>query len=231
MNKEYIRIGDNAIVEDSLGNKRIVPYSEKLDEILVQENLVEHIEKKISFFESNICEDMDKKANVAKRCTIICFFTFFIMPGILPKIVPNIIGIPDIYWIKLGFSQSTFMSVAFSIACAPLGIYLFRMLYKEYRDYNKKKWGIKNVIEKLSKDLEKEKDKLNELKSKSKGVEDKQTQVTKIKTNFTELDKRILLYRDYVKNSKYNNEEQNIVKEYYEEKGRVYTKKFKPRSK
>ena len=44
MNKEYTYIDGKAIVEDENGSKRVVEYSEYLDEILVQENIIESME-------------------------------------------------------------------------------------------------------------------------------------------------------------------------------------------
>ena len=47
MNKEYTYIDGKVIVEDTEGNKKQVEYSDKLDEILVQENLIENMEDRI----------------------------------------------------------------------------------------------------------------------------------------------------------------------------------------
>lgn len=248
MNKEYIRLGDNAIIEDDLGNKRIIPYNENLDEILVQENLVEQIEKKISFFQSKVSKAQDKKSKEALFDLIMAIITFLIAPMALSKLAGVLLG--DVYLATQGFSISTFLGVYLTIACVPLAAILTHKNYKEYKDYNRKKKGVKNAIEKLTKELEKEKEKLNKLKSKNKSVDEKEVEVTKVKSHFNDLDSRILVYRDcgtngqkyynyYFKNgklpqelaNKYNEEEQDLVKEYLEEKGPTLTKKYKPRSK
>ena len=47
MNKDYIYINENAIVTDDNGNQRVTEYYDNLDKVLVQENIIEEIEKRI----------------------------------------------------------------------------------------------------------------------------------------------------------------------------------------
>ena len=41
MNKEYTYINGECIVEDEYGRKKLVEYTDKTDEILIQENVIE----------------------------------------------------------------------------------------------------------------------------------------------------------------------------------------------
>ena len=54
MNKEYTYLDGKVIVEDENGKKRVTEYSDKLDEILVQENLIEVMENKLSEVDKKI---------------------------------------------------------------------------------------------------------------------------------------------------------------------------------
>lgn len=53
MNKEYIYVNGKVVIQDETGNKRLEDYNDNLDEILVQENLIEALEKTI--------KDLEKK--------------------------------------------------------------------------------------------------------------------------------------------------------------------------
>lgn len=48
MNKEYIYIDGKVIVEDENGNKNVMQYNDKIEEILIQENLMETMKKELT---------------------------------------------------------------------------------------------------------------------------------------------------------------------------------------
>ena len=59
MNKECVYVDGKVIVEDENGNKRITEYSDNLEEILAQENLIETMENKI--------QELDKELGNTKE--------------------------------------------------------------------------------------------------------------------------------------------------------------------
>lgn len=53
MNKNYIINDGKVIVIDEDGNNKIVEYTDNINEVLAQENLVEYIENEINKYEYN----------------------------------------------------------------------------------------------------------------------------------------------------------------------------------
>jgi len=47
MNKEYVYKDDQALIIDDNDNQTVIDYYDNLDKVLVQENLIETIEKEI----------------------------------------------------------------------------------------------------------------------------------------------------------------------------------------
>ena len=69
MNKEYVDINGNIVVEDEKGNKSPIEYRDNLDEVLVQENIIEtmqmekqELEQKRANFHKN--EKSNKQYNL-----------------------------------------------------------------------------------------------------------------------------------------------------------------------
>ena len=51
MNKEYVYVDGKVVIEDEKGNKKIDNYTDNLDEVLIQENLIESLEQIIEKLE------------------------------------------------------------------------------------------------------------------------------------------------------------------------------------
>lgn len=68
MNKGYTFIDNNVIVEDEYGNKKVVEYSDNIEELLEQENLIEEInnwiflsDKIMRYYEKNLKKEQIKQ--------------------------------------------------------------------------------------------------------------------------------------------------------------------------
>lgn len=118
----------NVRIFDENGNFREVPFSDKLEEILVQENIVETIETKINELEKELKkiygDDSQEKLNNRKYVPLglsICLASF-----ILPPIISYLSGNVDIFTTVnnsiLGpINEALALGLSFSILGVPLG--------------------------------------------------------------------------------------------------------------
>jgi len=60
MNKEYVYKDDQALIIDDNDNQTVIDYYDNLDKVLVQENLIETIEKEIENLESEIFKNKNQ---------------------------------------------------------------------------------------------------------------------------------------------------------------------------
>lgn len=63
MNKSYIYLDGKVIIEDENNNKTLTEYYDNLDEVLIQENLIETMEKRI--------KELEQEMETYKNCLII----------------------------------------------------------------------------------------------------------------------------------------------------------------
>lgn len=199
MNKEYIYLDGKVVIEDEDGNKRLTDYSDKLDEILIQENLIETMEDNLSEIEQEIIDTSDTIRKKKK--------SFYFMP---------IYGIAFISFIYLLFNNFTassfellnmpflkifgynitggFILTAFSsITCA--SFLLFDCLeYKKLKRYSN---GLTSEKDKLAECLSREQQKLNKMnESKNNIIKSEQFFVKQVDDNATldELESYLQLY-------------------------------------
>ena len=64
MNKEYTYLNGKCIIEDENGNKRLEDYTDNIDDILIQENVIETLENDLKTTINNIEEIKEKEKNV-----------------------------------------------------------------------------------------------------------------------------------------------------------------------
>lgn len=253
MNKEYTYIDEKIVlVKDENGIQKPIEYYDNLDEILVQENLIETIEDKISSLEEK-SEDY-KKYN--KKHYI---------PIMLPmSILATTIGVPAIaYWISNGntnmytssvntifgtINEAVFYGCASCIGFLPCTLLIEHGIYREYKNSIKIEKGINSELEFLKQQIVIEKQKLFKLQS-EKIKNNTNNRFESVEVN--DLEKlRILknwlnLYYDLGYNEKkyykyylqgkldnkldklYNNTEIQIAKKHLEEKGPILVKKTK----
>lgn len=240
MNKEYIYINGNVVVKDELGEQRPVEYSDNIDEILKEENIIEQIESRLSVLRCSDKQFKNMKYKDFIPWILVIFSLIFaiILPGYIhiKSYLENIILNEEV--INLIKAMFIFGASTFSVS----------MLYTLFEYFNLKnvKKGNSKELELLEKRLILEKDKLNNLKN-SKAVVKENKNFKVVKINSLEELKKLRRYCDlyyklgilekkylkYYQNEKlekklskyYTNEELYIIEDYFKEKGYVLTKK------
>ena len=165
MNKEYTYIDGQVIISDENGKKTPVDYYDNLDEILIQENLIETIENKISLLE--------KESNAYKKYNAKHYIPFFLLMGLM-----TIVGVPVLFshcvenptgYISTSIgevNQNLFIFTAFSAITLPFTGFMELDRYTKYKDCLKREKGINSELEFLKQQIIVEKERLVELKSK-----------------------------------------------------------------
>ena len=91
MNGKYTYLDGKVIIEDENGKKKIVEYTNHLDEILVQENLIESLENELVEVDRDI--ERSKKLNKTnKNVTIFSAVSFALIPVIMQFLLKMLLG-------------------------------------------------------------------------------------------------------------------------------------------
>lgn len=91
MNEKYTYLDGKVIIEDENGKKKIVEYTNHLDEILVQENLIESLENELVEVDRDI--ERSKKLNKTnKNVTIFSAVSFALIPVIMQFLLKMLLG-------------------------------------------------------------------------------------------------------------------------------------------
>lgn len=172
MNKEYTYLDGKVIVEDEIGKKRVTEYSDKLDEILVKENLIEVMEDNLSEVDKKI-QDYNNQLKENKKGIFSPLMQAVIMTAFIPLFLKLLIG--DIASMSLGLPGSAFLEIfgnmslsAFvTIVSGVLSTLLCGMFtlynYSNYKELKRKLKGLGSKKKELEENLVIEKQKLNEL--------------------------------------------------------------------
>lgn len=246
MNKEYFYINDQVIVEDRYRNKRMVDNCDNLEELLIQENVIETIENKIQDLKKENKRFKTNKKRVILPF-IRGIIMVIVISAVFPMTLYCVGGGAGDVIINTIFGSmkfSTFMTIIGPVIGTYVGGFYFSLDYRDYKQEHQEQNGIINTIEFLQKDLEIEKEKYEELQKNKNNVNEK-TEVKKFKVvqindteRLQELTDRIALYHDCGYNGKkyykyyqkhcelpkkilkmYDDEEQDFIEEYLEEKG------------
>lgn len=190
MNKEYTYLDGKVIVEDENGKKRVTEYSDKLDEILVQENLIEVMENRLSEVDKKIQDD-DSRLKKDKKGIFSPLIQSIIMTAFIPLFLKLLIG--DIASMPLGLPGSAFeaifgnvsISAFITVVSGVLSTLLCGMFtlsnYSNYKELKRKLKGLGSEKKELEENLVIERQKLNELQeSKQNKVETEQFIVKKV---------------------------------------------------
>ena len=170
MNKEYIYIDGTLIVEDEKFKKRIVDYTDSFEEVLKQENLIEKMENEKEKLET----EMKKRRKNKKSCFfgIICNFVFYVLTvaatlgmfyGVTGEIIINT---SKFGLVNFSHVCSIFFSSVALLAFGSMGIGEFLKYKKDVKKEN----AINSELEFLEKEIEIEKEKLEELNDKKNVV-------------------------------------------------------------
>lgn len=166
MNKECVYVDEKIVVSDENGNNRIIENSDKINEILVQENVVEAIEEKIEELKEKLIQNKVSKHFIPENfLTAICGL---IISYLLFKYVFKVNILTDLI---IGPFNPIFLMGGIIIPAFSL-FDVFR--YFDYKQMKKEKQGDILEYNYLSKKLEQEKSKLEELKKEQVIISDPQ---------------------------------------------------------
>ena len=250
MNQGYTYKEGKVIVKTDKGIQEPIEYYDNLNEVLIQENLVEIIEKNILSLEKE--SENYKKIN-QKHYIPLFLPTALLMAIVAAPALAYLLGNSDVYVSSVNsifgtINEAVSLSLIFSVGLLPLGSYVELGMYRHHKNLLKKEKGINSELEFLKKQIIIEKEKLNALKT-EKNRDKKEEQSRVVEVSDLELLKRLKkslnLYFDlgynedayykYYQNGTldanlsqdYNDAEIENAKKYLEEKGPTLTKKRK----
>lgn len=199
MNKEYTYINGKIVVRDDQGRNTEREYTDNLDQILVQENLIETIETEIQKLEKE--NDRNKK-NSKKRYR----------PSLTPLAVSlaYLIGIPSLSFILddpealtrtmegiFGtINEVAAFTVTMIIGCVFAGAAAEYFTYRNYKKAVNDARGVESQLEYLRKRLVKEKEVLEEL-NRQKSRENENTEFRTVTVNDIEALKKLRNYKTF----------------------------------
>ena len=249
MNKGCVCIDDKAIIIDESGNHTQTENYDNLEQILVQENLIEEMEKEIE-----VLNKESKKYPIPKEKykPFMLYGTIIMLLVGLPLFLWGITG-QNPYLLEMEIGLKSYNLVAFTTAMAgAIGLPIISLLslfeYMDYRSDKKIAKGINSELEYLNKQLEKEKGKLCSLKNEGKVIKnDEKVGVRSFKVNdrqqLESLSEKLKLFYDlgskdkklygfyqkgklgYKLNDEYGESCVKLAEDYFKEKGPVLSRK------
>lgn len=245
MNKEYIYIDGKVIIEDENGNKKVGEYTDKTEEILIRENLVETMENRINELERELNETKENNKPYIPVILPTVIFTFavfapilYILLGIdITAISSTIFGPMNEFVLTIGVVGSLML---------PLTTLMEWQLYRQDKHEKNSRRGKVSEHEYLTKQIIIEKEILDELKlEQTKTDENREFEVKKVDDLeiLKILRSHLNLYNDLGYNGKkyykyleqgkleeklqdhYNEYGVELAREYLEEKGKTFVKK------
>lgn len=225
MNKEYIYKDGKALVIDENDNQRTVDYCDNLDDVLVQENLIETMEKEIKNLEKEISE-IKKESKFSKYLNILWPFLIFtfgpmiVMPTICNLAdVNQVLTLPLLGTLDFGTAVGILGATAFSIP----GSLMSLANYSKEKRFERDEKGKETQLEYLKKLLVEQKEDLEELKlDKSASETSKDFSVSRV--DDIEVLKKLKNYLSFYYNLGYN--EKKYFKYYQKGKLDNYLERF-----
>lgn len=243
MNSTYSCLGNSkVIVTNEDGKQRFVENYDNINDILIEENLIESIEKKVS--ELEVKKEKYEKINKRKYIPIMMLISLFLTKIVLPFIL-NTFNINDLTILNSAF-QLEEMSFFISSTFIPLAVGIDITIFIRHRQNLKKQNGINSELLYLNKRLKNERRIMKNLLRKSKCLEEsKRTCNVSVKSSdkINDLNRYLDFYYNigynvdkyynyYLKGNvnciaknKYTEEDANLVNEYFEEQGPVLVKR------
>ena len=250
MNKEYMYIDGKVVISDENGKQTLTEYSDNLDAILAQENVIETMENRILELEkdSQFYKKNSRKHYIPTELPItvlmatvgINLFSYF-----LSDTNPFITSVDTVFGVV---NEAVLYSSLFAIIFIPIGAIYEVRSYRQYKNEKRRKKGTNSELEFLQKQIIEEKQVLEDLKKKKKrDEENKKFRVVKVddKQQLQALKSNLSLYFDlgyngekyfrYFQQGKldaklrkhYNDTGIEIAKKYLEEKGPTLVKRKK----
>lgn len=192
MNKEYIYVNGKVVIQDENGNKRLVDYNNNLDEILVQENLIENLEKNISKLE--LQKKCFEKIKNKKRYIPWFFIIMFICLSIgLPLYINLLIELAGAIW-------NNTITMVYLFLCT-IGIWFAISIelseFKKFKGFKKNAKGVEKALEYARIELVSAKAKLERLNN-TNTITKANSEVKVVKVNdiekLTELQENIQMF-------------------------------------
>lgn len=175
MNKEYTYIDGKVIVEDENGNKKVREYSEALDEILVQENIIESMEYEIIELEE---ESKSYKKFNSKYYIPIILPLGLLTVAIVPSVLLNFAEGTNVYATTVNtiigpMSKAAAFTLTMTIALIPVVSFFEWLFYDQHKSSVKREKGVNSELEYLKKQIIIEKEKLVSLQKQKAKEESK----------------------------------------------------------
>ena len=211
MNKDYMQTkSDGIIVFDENRKPREVEARENFEEILIQENVIEKTEDRIRELENALegqpsMEEVNNRKYIPRTLPALAGALF-----LSPFIIYFLGGNPDIFTTTVntifGSMKEIFaMLIPMSLCCTIFGAMIEFLSYKSYKIYVKIINAKTIELEALRDSLEKDKAKLEQLKSaKTKPTEKQQFSLKVTPVNDREELKKLEWYSNYYYNFGYN---------------------------
>lgn len=245
MNKKVIYYDGKVVVEDENGKKREVVSCDNLDDILVQENLIETIQNTL-----NSLEDSSSSYAKYKLRNILCIPAPVIETILVPSIMMYMTNdsiVDGMIYTRFGLmDREKFLAIFIGIFL-PCALYMSKKYYEEYSSDKRSENGRILTIRELKNILLTEKNRLQQMKERSKTVEIEKERSYHINDEavLETLQEYILLYYDigynfeeyyryYTLNGdlsedlkrEYNQEGVKIIKKILEKSSANFTKKY-----
>ena len=166
MNKLYVYKDGLALILDDNNNQRTINYYDNLDEVLVNEDLIETMENEIKNLENEISQFKDKPKKSKLFKILLPFLIFTFLPLIATPIFGRLYGINNVVDTTLfgPMNLSDLLAISASSLLTIPGALFSKMEYSSQKDREKTKNGKKVQLESLKKELDEQKEYLNELK-------------------------------------------------------------------
>lgn len=169
MNKEYLYVNgkcviydENGSIKDNDGKVLTKEYSDKLDEILVQENIIEALEDELD--ETNNLIDKNVKSMKSDKTSIwFCTGMLCSFPFLFQKLLPHMLTEASLLQLMSdSFARTLIQGLMLSLITIFGGGFVLG-IYNSYKDKKRKLNGNKTKKEAIEKSLVQEKQKLEEL--------------------------------------------------------------------
>ena len=169
MNKEYLQVNDNVVVNDDNGIQSPREYTDNIEEILITENIIEDINIKLPIKQQNL----EVKQNIVKNYKKGIFSTLILFVGVPligTPIISNILYLGGTPIIEQGIIAGQSLTTAFTVFFTTylgvlIGLPSVLAILGSRKSTLKQINGIQNEVNFLTRQLERQKEKLKQLEN------------------------------------------------------------------
>lgn len=210
MNKEFILLGNQAIVRDSNDNLKKVDYTDNLEDKLIQENIIETMEKDAILLDSKINEQEKtvKKVFIPWKLILGLLIVLVVIPGAIYA-VNNIFNI-NLFTIVFDTTLASFkLSSIYLYFCVPFITFLSlietTLNYISHRENKKNLNGMKKQVQFLKRSIIEQKEKLaimNKDKTYVNHCDELKVKTINLDEQLNSLKNRLILFYNFGHNEK-----------------------------